>query len=258
MKKFIFSVSLILFITSVFATAFVLSQNNYNNNDKQPMESTTDSVTVNSDSDTTNKDTQKDVSSKSLIDDKLSESENNQESTSVASDDSSISDSEKSSEIKDIDIQKDIIKENLNEDKNIITAPAEYVGQIDNNSIEVIINKTHQSLRIEKVHNQFHNLNLDMGDTIIAKYYTNEHGQNIILEISNLTEDKNTITAPAEYVGQIDNNSIEVIINKTHQSLRIEKVHDQFHNLNLDMGDTIIAKYYTNEHGQNIILEISK
>ncbi|MDQ2088257.1 hypothetical protein RBH29_17675, partial [Herbivorax sp. ANBcel31] len=158
MKKFIISVSLILLVTSIFATVFVLSQNNEDSQFEQPTKST-NTVTLDSSSDS--------IEDKTDID-KLVESENTQDC------DDFISDNIESSEI------KDIIKENVTEDKNIITATAEYAGQIDNNSIEVIINDTYKSLRIKEVQHLYHSLNLDLGDTLIAKYYTNEHGQNIV------------------------------------------------------------------------------
>lgn len=61
------------------------------------------------------------------------------------------------------------------------------------------------------------------------------------------------------YVGQIDNNSIEVNIHGSAMAFRFsEKAKISFSGLKVNLGDRIFVRYYINEDGQFILTNISK
>jgi hypothetical protein len=61
------------------------------------------------------------------------------------------------------------------------------------------------------------------------------------------------------YVGQIDNNSIEVNIHGSAMAFRFsETAKISFSGLKLNLGDRIFVRYYINDDGQFILTNISK
>lgn len=61
------------------------------------------------------------------------------------------------------------------------------------------------------------------------------------------------------YVGQIDNNSIEVNIHGSAMVFRFsEKAKISFSGLKLSLGDRIFVRYHINEDGQFVLTNISK
>jgi hypothetical protein len=62
-----------------------------------------------------------------------------------------------------------------------------------------------------------------------------------------------------EYVGQIDNNSIEVMINGEATALYFSpEISDTFSAKNLKEKDKVTISFYNNEHSQNILTAIEK
>lgn len=76
---------------------------------------------------------------------------------------------------------------------NVKTDSGRYNGQIDSNSIEIKISGVPegmepQAFRLsEPIKEMFDTYKLNVGDTIKLNYSVNEHGQNIILELTVLT-----------------------------------------------------------------------
>ncbi len=58
------------------------------------------------------------------------------------------------------------------------------------------------------------------------------------------------------YVGQMDSNSIEVMVNGEPKAFRIEEIKEEFPAL--EENDEVEIKYIENEHGQLIVKEILK
>lgn len=76
---------------------------------------------------------------------------------------------------------------------NVKTDSGRYNGQIDSNSIEIKISGVPggmepQAFRLsELIKEKFNTYKLNVGDAIRFNYIVNEHGQNIILELTVLT-----------------------------------------------------------------------
>ncbi|TYQ17985.1 UNVERIFIED_CONTAM: hypothetical protein Cloal_0380 [Acetivibrio alkalicellulosi] len=166
MKKFIMSVSIIILISSIFATVFVLSKNMDNISDEKTQQSTHDAI--------------EDYNVDYIVDEKpleLIDTNNDvkteHEAFNTFDEDTNYDNLNDSDQTNKTDSQY----------TNDQTKLGEYVGQIDNNSIEIIVEKTPKSFRIEEVRTEFESLNLDTGDLVKVEYLVNEHNQNIILKI---------------------------------------------------------------------------
>jgi len=114
---------------------------------------------------------------------------------------------------------------------NVKIETGRYNGQIDANSIEVNISKVPEEIipqvykLSESLKATFDTFKLNSGDTVKLNYKLNEAGQKVIVELKILNRSSQNSQPPStpnnptqtkidtgRYVGQIDNNSIEILI----------------------------------------------
>ena len=132
-----------------------------------------------------------------------------------------------------------------------LTKEGVYSGRIDNHSAEIMIDGQPVAVQIEKVVDQIEQLN--EGDYVIFTYEENQVGQIVLTTIK---LDNCPLTKEGIYSGQIDNHSVEIMIDGKPVAVQIGKVVDQIEQLN--EGDTVIFTYIKNEHGQMVLTDIRK
>lgn len=98
-----------------------------------------------------------------------------------------------------------------------------------------------------------------VGCSVNAKN-SNKMGTNFENTIKPNTENQKTDSG--RYVGLADNNFFEVSGVPEEKAAKVfmltDKVRDKFYSLELESGKVIKINYYTNEHGQNILLDIDR
>lgn len=184
--------------------------------------------------------------------------------------------------------EKDNQKEQKSAPKDTIiqTTTVRYTGQIDSNSIEAEVSgaakeKSYEAFRLsEVVKAEFETYKLKTGDTLKIDYTVNEYGQKVITKCevlsrtlqNSLTPSKQandftqtlTQTDTGRYIGQIDNNSIEIRISGVPNAIsaRAFKLSDsikaQFETYELKMDDPIKFIYVPQDEGQPIIVHLEK
>jgi len=133
-----------------------------------------------------------------------------------------------------------------------IHAQGRYVGQIDNNSIEVMVNSEPVAFRLTSI-TKLQLSVLTEGQEIMFTYEKSNAGQNVILSFDGIAQPDETVHAQGRYVGQIDNNSIEVIMDDTAVAFRLlETVKNQV--ANLIEGQDVGFVYGENDAGHNVII----
>ncbi len=143
-----------------------------------------------------------------------------------------------------------ITEANLPLKDNDITAV--YAGQIDGNSIEVKIDGKNAALFFSSsVKSSFDTSLFKSGSTVQVTYNKNEMGQLILTSIKSATYG---ISVPGVYVGQIDNNSIEVKINGKPTAFYLsDKFVQSFKPDEFKAGADIRVFYYKNSKGQVVL-----
>lgn len=142
------------------------------------------------------------------------------------------------------------------------TINAVYEGQIDNNSIEVKIDGVPQALRLRDMsRDQLKELNLQKGDSLKIDMFK-DNGQEVIYSMEKATSipgKKAVQSTLADYVGQIDNNSIEVNIEDGPIAMRLtDLAKEQLASLKLQKGDVIKIETFKDDNGQQTIQLIEK
>lgn len=130
-----------------------------------------------------------------------------------------------------------------------------YVGRIDNNSVEVIVNKKATALFLsDNLKKNFNLNNFKKGNKVQIFYYRNTKGQLVLNRIYKIPTET---SASGYYVGQIDNNSIEVKINNKPTAMYFsDSVKKSFNNKNFKKGGKVDVTYYKNDKGQLILTSI--
>ena len=124
-------------------------------------------------------------------------------------------------------------------------AEGEYVGRIDNNSIEVIVDGTVAAYRLTET-TAMQVTALTEGKTIGFVYVQNDAGQNAIIRF-----DASPQTLIAVYAGQIDPHSIEVTTDGGPVAFQLTG--DALTQApGLEVGDTIVITFIMNDVGQNV------
>lgn len=141
-------------------------------------------------------------------------------------------------------------------DQNLYHVTGEYIGQIDNHSVEIQFNNKSYTLEIGEVLDVFNYIQLNEGDTVDIAYQENEHGQYIIKDIKKI-EDTSSDEVEGIYIGQIDPQSIEIKVNGVSKVFQILKVEEQFKELNLHEGEIILFSY-TKDKNQVLIIKSIK
>jgi len=141
-----------------------------------------------------------------------------------------------------------------------------YVGRIDNHSVEIIVNGEEQAFRLsDELRATFDDLGLEEGQQVKITYYQNEHRQ-LILEELVPAEDANpapavgsprSLTGKGEYVGKIDNNSIEIRVEGRAQAFWVaEELKNSPVYAALTEGSDIEFTYYLGEYQRAVITDI--
>lgn len=142
------------------------------------------------------------------------------------------------------------------------TINAVYEGQIDNNSIEVKVDGATQALRLRDMsRDQLKELNPQKGDSLKIDMFK-DNGQEVIYSIEKATSipgKKAVQSTFADYVGQIDNNSIEVNIEDGPIAMRLtDLAKEQLASLKLQKGDVVKIETFKDDNGQQTIQLIEK
>jgi hypothetical protein len=120
-----------------------------------------------------------------------------------------------------------------------------YIGQIDNNTIEVSIDGTPTAFRLNAI-TQMQISALTDGQFIGFSYSENDAGQKTILRF-----DETPQTMIAEYAGQMDTHTIEVTTENGPVAFQLAgEALKQVESLSV--GDTIEITYIMNASGQNV------
>ncbi len=132
-----------------------------------------------------------------------------------------------------------------------------YMGQIDNSSIEIEVDGESMAFRLtEETRGVIEELNEN--DQVDVTYYSNEHGQNILVTLAkkDMAEEENVKTDVGTYKGQLDNSSIEVEIEGESKSLVNYEMEELLEGIEKD--DKVEVKYSENEQGQLDFKSIKK
>lgn len=150
-----------------------------------------------------------------------------------------------------------IEKETKNEEgqQEVMKEDASFEGQIDSNSIEVSTESQTFALQIGNV-KDVEWKSIEKNNPISIEYYKNESGQYVLTSINIAPVNKmRAIIEEAIFVGQIDANSIEVIINSEALALQIGGVAGVDWS-SINKNSLVIVDYYENEKGQNMLQSI--
>ncbi|WP_425447976.1 hypothetical protein [Dethiothermospora halolimnae] len=155
---------------------------------------------------------------------------------------------------KDGDISNDTDNGENNEDNVNTKVKYQYVGLIDNNSAEILVNGEAKSFRLsEPLKNLLPYIEPESNQQVSIDYEDTDNKQ---LLLNTLTwESKNIV---GEYVGQIDSNFIEVKINDTSLSFKLGEELDKSKLDSLKRGMKIKLDYYVNTDSQTVITNINK
>ncbi|EOD00932.1 protease complex subunit PrcB family protein [Caldisalinibacter kiritimatiensis] len=128
-----------------------------------------------------------------------------------------------------------------------------FIGFIDNNSVEIEIKGLPKAFRLsEQIKQQLQKNEPKSGQKVQFLYIKNQNEQ---MEITEITWNQNKEIGT--YIGQIDDNSIEMKVNDKTNAYRLSE--DVKENINkLATGDKVQFTYKENENGQLIILDIKK
>lgn len=146
------------------------------------------------------------------------------------------------------------------EDDNItnkrLSQTGTYVGQVDNNFIEIQVDgKPMTFMLTEETRKSIEEINEN--DEIDFVYYKNEHGQYVLTSIIKKDVDEDAVkTDTGIYVGQLDNFSIEIQIEETSKvfiNYEMDKLLKD-----IEQGDRVEVKYSKNEHGQLDLKSLKK
>ena len=151
----------------------------------------------------------------------------------------------------------------------------QYIGQIDNNSIELLVesgfptdtNNKNVAFRLsDEVKPQFDlqsgkYLKLEKNQTVKITVVKNNSNQWVIKEISkighNILDSKTTMETKGNYVGRIDNSSAEIIINGKPQAFRLSEEVAKFLDMtNVDTNREVVLHYYQNNYDQLVITKL--
>ncbi|WML48737.1 hypothetical protein RCG23_00900 [Neobacillus sp. PS3-34] len=134
---------------------------------------------------------------------------------------------------------------------------AAYIGQEDPSSIQVQTKTDTLSLQVADVQNVDWN-SIEKDTPVSIKYYKDENGQFVLTGIVVKTDTKaKVIKEDAEYVGQLDPNSIEVNTKTDKLILQVDKVQNVDWN-SIEPNAAIEIEYYQNKDGQYILQSIEK
>ncbi|MGI6119894.1 MAG: hypothetical protein ACOYIB_04865 [Desulfosporosinus sp.] len=164
-------------------------------------------------------------------------------------------------------------EESRQKDGDIITATGKYSGQIDSNSIEILIGAEEKAMAFrfsEGVKSKFDSYGLKQGDKVEITYAKNGYNQFILMSLKKQNNDQQpdsnetkVKTDSGRYNGQIDSNSIEIKISGVPDKMEprvfrlSEPLKEKFNEYKLNSGDTIKFNYIVNEYGQTIITDLT-
>ncbi len=138
----------------------------------------------------------------------------------------------------------------------ILTETGIYVGQIDNNFIEVTTESGPNVFMISDETRDAIGM-LDENTHLELTYYKNENGQLVLTEIEATEEDNTTNkTAIGTYVGQIDNTSIEITIDGNPKAFTSYDMAQMLEGIK--DGDKVEVEYTEEASGQLMIKSLSK
>lgn len=151
--------------------------------------------------------------------------------------------------------KKDV--EDTNNKEKKVTSAGVYAGQIDANSIEVSIDGNPTALFFsEEIKNSFNPKLFKVGANVEVVYSENSEGQKILSKIvvSEAAEDDDK---EGTYVGQIDNNSVEILIDGSPTAFFFsDDLKSSFNPKAFKKGNRVKIQYEKNANGQLILERI--
>jgi Cu/Ag efflux protein CusF len=152
-------------------------------------------------------------------------------------------------------------------DQIINEATGAYNGQVDNNSIEILVDgqpedaATMVFMLTGDIKAGFERTKLQTGDTVQFAYYKNQSGQ---LVLTKIRKGPHALEATGIYQGQADSNFIEIKIDGQPEEtaymvfMLTGDIKINFEKMNLQNGDAVFLAYYLNESGQPVLTRFSK
>jgi hypothetical protein len=134
-----------------------------------------------------------------------------------------------------------------------------YTGLADSNSIEVRTSDEGEVIVFrlsDGLKDSISGYNLDSGSSVKVTYFIDENG---VRTASSITVSSDSSSVTVTFIGQIDQNSIEVKYSDgSFAAFRFsDEVKEGFEDYDLNEGDEITVEYYTDENGSYIITGIS-
>ncbi len=129
-----------------------------------------------------------------------------------------------------------------------------YQGLQDSNSLEILVEGQPKALRFLEHHSAFDEL-LNFGDNVVFKYYQNEHGQKILVDIDTAERAGMIRGAEGVFEGQMDSHTVEITINGEPMAFTFAEqvLIGQF-----DTGNRVILDYYEAANGRLVITRMEK
>jgi len=155
-----------------------------------------------------------------------------------------------------------------NNEKVVLEKEGTYVGLIDSNSIEIVVDGEPKAFRLtEEIRDYFNSSSSSFkdfkkDDSIKLYYYEDMTTEQLFLtnlnKIDN-SDDSEGIKESGIYVGQIDNNSVEIEIDGEARAFWLsEESKELLEKSNISDGDKVTFIYKENENNQFIINFIEK
>lgn len=127
----------------------------------------------------------------------------------------------------------------------------EYVGQIDSNSIEIVVDDEPAAYRLTEITKMQVSV-LTEGQTIGFTYEVSDVGQDVIISFDDIEQTMN-----ATYVGLADAHTMEVMRDGTPISFQLKG--DALTQVNsIKEGDLVVIVYSMNKYGQNVATSVTK
>lgn len=149
-----------------------------------------------------------------------------------------------------------------NDDSNLektLSTSGVFIGEIDNHSIEVGINKETKAFDITNVKDQFNALKVKDMDLIQIEYEV-KNGQSLVKNISKVTSAPSNLTSRVEaiFIGLADPTSFEAKVGDEVMFFQVPDGVDKFSSLNMKENDKIIITFTVDRNNQKIVSDITK
>lgn len=155
------------------------------------------------------------------------------------------------------DTPNDGVVDETNEpsESNEIETKGKYIGLIDNNSVEIEVDGEPMAFRLsEDIKEELANTSGNENTEVNIKYEVTDENQKLLTSLDFVKE-----VIKGKYIGQIDNNSVEIEVDGEIGAYRLsEDVKTYMENNQIEDGSTIEFTTIVNEYDQLVITSIKK